>query len=98
MASDLPPYWRRQAESPSWRLIRTMRWFRNKGMRRERDPALTVAAEQAQASLTEAQRRRDMEQRKLREERGAVIQPLRDVHAVNHLSDLAMKALLRRNA
>lgn len=85
-------------ESPSWRLIRAMRRFRKKGKRGERDPALTAAVEQVRVSLTEAERRRDRELRKLREERGAVIQPLRSVHTANHLSELAMKALLRRNS
>jgi hypothetical protein len=69
-------------------------WKRNK---KERDPALDEATAQVVQSLTTARKRRDTEQRRLQEERGEVVQPLRQIHASNHLADLALQAL-RRNS
>lgn len=73
-----------------------MRWFRKKD--KLRDPALTQAQAQVKVSLAAAEHRRDTERRKLAEEKRAVVQPLREAHQENHLSDLAMQALGRRRS
>jgi hypothetical protein len=72
-----------------------MSWFRNK--RKAADPALAVAQERTVASLAAARRQRDSEQRRLHDERSTVVQPLREIHASNHLADLALQALRRRS-
>jgi hypothetical protein len=81
--------------SPSWRLSPDMPWFRKKKDKAP-DPALAQAQERTIASLAAARRQRDSEQRRLHDERSTVVQPLKDIHASNHLADLALQALRRR--
>jgi hypothetical protein len=72
-----------------------MSWFRKK-KDRVADPALAAAQERTVASLAAARRQRDSEQHRLHDERSTVVQPLMDIHASNHLADLALQALRRR--
>lgn len=80
-------------DARSWRMNPEM--FRRKKGKRQVDPALAAAQAATQVSLTSARARRDKEYRKLREE-GGVVRDLREIRSVNHLAELAIRAL-RRN-
>lgn len=61
--------------------------------RREPDGAIAAARAHTQEALVTAEHQRDREVSKLRDERTAVVEPLRREKNINHLSELAMRAL-----